>query len=187
MTTKFLLPVLLALCGATFVSPALAADYFCRVYSGTDTWEKATVNNGHYKITAADQAAAEKAALSKVAKLKPTATLTRARCETTLAGFAETAAPAPSAPAPAPAPAAPTGGMSTFYCHVYSPNLPGKPGLQMIPAPADKRSEEYAEIWVVPAADIYASTDAAIALAKAEGKEAVDALCEKTINSLLNP
>lgn len=186
MTTKFLLPVLLALCGATFASPALAADYFCRVYSGTDTWEKATVNNGHYKITAADQAAAEKAALSKVAKLKPTAALTRARCETTLAGFTETAAPAaPVAPA-APTPAPSTGDLTSFYCFVYT-KVPGKAGLDMIPAPAGKGTAEYSEIWVVPAADVHASTDAAIALAKAEGKEAVDALCEKTINSLLNP
>ncbi|WP_313462197.1 hypothetical protein [Stenotrophomonas sp.] len=117
MIIKLIVPVLLALCGAGFASSAQAADYFCRVYSGTDTWEKSTVNQGHYKASGATVAQAETAALATGKRNKPNVTLTRARCETSIAAF-DSAVPAP-APAPTPAPPPATGAGETYYCLIY--------------------------------------------------------------------
>lgn len=178
MNTKLILAVLLMLCGAALTPSAYAAEYFCRVYSGTDTWVKSTVNNGHYKSTGADKAATEKAVLAKTAKARPDANLTSARCELAVADFntaSATSAPAAAAAA-APAPAA---GGSTFYCVVYKED-----GSQISP-PADKAAEHNA--WKVPSASLAASESDAVTLAKASAAgDADSAICGSSMEKLMN-
>lgn len=181
MIIKLIVPVLLALCGAGFVSSAQAADYFCRVYSGTDTWEKSTVNEGHYKITAADAAAAETAALKKATGIKKGVTLTRARCETSLAGFAgATTAPAAApAPAPAPAPSPATGAGKTYYCNIY------KNGNEFVEPTAAHDAGQ--SIWKIELDTTPMDLeDKAMAFAKSLTNEnPTSAVCESSIKILL--
>lgn len=139
MNVKILFAALLALCGAAFASSVHAGDYFCRVYSGTDTWEKAPPykgKEGHYKFTAADPAAAAAAAVAK-AQANHTAKLTNARCETSIAAF-DTAAAAGTAAPPSPVPAAsqPAHGDTQWYCMAFSADG------NRLPAPATAAAGE---------------------------------------------
>lgn len=167
MNMKTLQAVLLMLLGTCVMCPAQAADYFCRVYSGTDTWEKSTVNNGHYKVTAADQAAAEKAALSKAGKLKSGVPLTRARCETTQAGFASVAAAA------TPSTTTESGG-KPFYCMAYSEDG------DRLPAPGSAGAAAQDGYYRVNAADNVKADAAALPLAKQHDPRVDSVECEQS-------
>ncbi len=184
MKTKLMLSALLALCGVVAVSSAQAADFRCMVYSGADgtTLEKSTNKDGAYVVTAADAKAAEAGALKKAAPYKKGVTLTRAECSA--AGTASNAEPAA---APTSTTAQPAGDTKPYYCFVYQNGAAGQMGLDHIPAPAGKVAPEDKRIWIVPVAAGGDSEQTAIALAKSLGKPAVDAMCEASAKSLMNP
>ncbi len=179
MIIKLIVPVLLALCGAGLASPAQAADYFCRVYSGTDTWEKSTVNQGHYKASGATVAQAEAAALATGKRNKPNANLTRARCETSIAAF-DSAVPAPApAPVPAPSPSSSTGAGKTYYCNIY------QNGNEFVKPAAGHDAGQ--NIWKIELDTTPMDLeDKAMAFAKSFKNPNVDsAICESSIKILL--
>lgn len=184
MNIKFVIPALLALCGAAYVSPVHAVDYTCLVYSGADggKLEKSDQPGGVYKIKADDQAKAEAKALSAATGYKKgKVTLTKAQC-TAVAGASSTApsepvssttAPAPAAaPAPAPAPPA-AGGGKTMYCMIYDADN------QFVYPPKDHTAEDM--IWAVPVTSIQTADDEAVKFAQAQGKSADSAMCEGSV------
>lgn len=176
MIIKLIVPVLLALCGASFASSAQAADYFCHVYSG-DTLQPSTAKDGHYKATAADAAAAEQAVLKKVAGIKKGVTLTRARCETSQAALASAPTAAAAVSAPAPAPSAPATAGTTYYCWIYK-------GNELLPPAAGHDAGN--EIWKVQAASPAELEDAAVALAKSfNHPDADSAMCRGSVERLM--
>ncbi len=183
MNIKPFLAVLLMLCGAGLLSSAHAADYRCLVYSGADGSKLEETSNGDrgYAVTAADLKAAEAGALKKGAQFKKGVVLTRAEC--TLAGA--TSGTATSQPAATASTAAPATGGGQYYCLIYSAQVPGQMGLPKIPAPAGKGVPEHADIWAIPGSGV--SEEAAVEYAKAAGKPAVEAFCEASVNSLMNP
>ncbi|MFG3448603.1 hypothetical protein ACGFZ3_08460 [Stenotrophomonas sp. NPDC047960] len=124
MTIKFVLPALLVLCGAAYVSPVHAADYRCMVFSGADgkTPEASSNADGKYAIKAADLKAAEAGALAAATRYKKNSvTLTKAQCDA-VAGATNTATSAPTTSTD-PTPTAPstpaTGATSTYRCAVH--------------------------------------------------------------------
>lgn len=181
MNIKFVLPALLALCGAAYVSPVHAVDYTCLVYSGADggKLEKSDQPGGVYKIKADDQAKAEAKALSAATGYKKgKVTLTKAQC-TAVAGASSTAPSEPvsstTAPAPAAAPSAPattSGEGKTMYCMIYE-------GSQDLAPPSALAADP--KIWRVSAKSIQTSEDDAVALAKAQGMNADSAMCEGSV------
>jgi hypothetical protein len=174
MNIRATLAVLLTLCGVSVLSSAHAADFYCRVYSGTDTWEKATVNQGHYKYSAADKAAAEAGVLKKVAGLKTGVTLTRADCRSGVADFTTTAAAPATTPAPAPA-----AGGTRFYCMVYEEGT-----NDQLKAPAGMGEQDV--VWWVPAAQYSDAQGAAVALANSKGLKADSAECSTSLKGLMS-
>mgnify|MGYP003579003878 CR=1 FL=1 len=98
MNIKFVLPALLVLCGAAYMSPVHAADYRCMVFSGADGGKPEASSNadGKYAIKAADLKAAEAGALAAATRYKKNSvTLTKAQCDA-VAGASSTAASAPA-------------------------------------------------------------------------------------------
>lgn len=185
MNIKFVLPALLVLCGAAYVSPVHAIEYRCMVFSGADGGKPEASSNpdGKYAIKAADPKAAEAGALAAATRYKKGAvTLTKAQCDVDSSkSSAAASAPATTttAPAPAAAPApAPAGGAKTMYCAVYD-------GNEFVDPPAAYSEEK--NIWKVAATSIQASEDEAVALAKAQGMNADSAMCAGSVASLKNP
>ena len=184
MIIKLIVPVLLALCGASFASSAQAADYFCHVHSG-DTLQPSTAKDGHYKSTGANVAEAEQAVLKKVTGIKKTVTLTRARCETSQAALANpptapatATAPIPAA-APTPAPSTTTTGGKTYYCNIY------KNGNEFVEPTAAHDAGQ--SIWKIQLDTTPMELeDKAMAFAKSLTNEnPTSAVCESSIKILL--
>lgn len=188
MNIKFVIPALLALCGAAYVSPVHAVEYRCMVYSGADGGKPEASSNpdGKYAIKAADPKAAEAGALAAATRYKKGAvTLTKAQCDvdSSKSGTAAstqastTTAPAPAAapePAPAPAPAPPAaGGGKTMYCMIYDADN------EFVMPPKEHEAEDM--IWKVPVSSIQTADQDAVKFAQAQGKKAGDAVCEGSV------
>ncbi|HDS0921621.1 TPA: hypothetical protein QDZ10_000047 [Stenotrophomonas maltophilia] len=124
MNIKFVLPALLALCGAAYMSPVHAADYRCMVFSGADGGKPEASSNadGKYAIKAADLKAAEAGALAAATRYKKNSvTLTKAQCDA-VAGASSTATSAPATttdPTPPPSSASATGATKDYRCAVH--------------------------------------------------------------------
>jgi hypothetical protein len=181
MNIKFVLPALLALCGAAYVSPVHAAVYRCMVYSGADgqTRQESTNNDAKYEVKANSLEEAQAAAIKKVSGIKK-ATMTRAQCDldssksgTASAPATSTTAPAPAAaPAPAPAPPA-TGGGKTMYCMIYDDSN------EFVMPPKEHEAENM--IWKVPVSSIQTADDDAKKFVQALGKNVDSAMCEGSV------
>lgn len=191
MNIKFVLPALLVLCGAAYMSPVHAADYRCMVFSGADGGKPEASSNadGKYAIKAADLKAAEAGALAAATRYKKNSvTLTKAQCDA-VAGASSTATSAPATttdPAPANTPASPppTGGKQ-MYCLVFEQDT-----NQQLKPPGDVIAKDSAgkpvtdNVWLVPTASVSASEDDAVALAKSKGMKADSAMCAGSLESL---
>lgn len=124
MTIKFLLPALLALCGAANMPSVHAADYRCMVFSGADgkTPEASSNADGKYAIKAADLKAAEAGALAAATRYKKNSvTLTKAQCDE-VAGASSTATSAPTTTTdrtPTAPSTPPTGATKGYRCAVH--------------------------------------------------------------------
>ena len=124
MNIKFVLPALLVLCGAAYMSPVHAADYRCMVFSGADGGKPEASSNadGKYAIKAADLKAAEAGALAAATRYKKNSvTLTKAQCDA-VAGASSTATSAPATttdPTPPPSSTSATGATKDYRCAVH--------------------------------------------------------------------
>jgi len=177
MNIKFVLPALLALCGAACISAAHAAEYRCMVFSGADgsKVEGSTNPDGKYLINAADLKAAESGALAAATRYKKgKVTLTKAQCDA-VTGSSSTAASEPAstttAPAPAPAPTATTssvaGSGTSYYCAVWDAD-----GARLEASSADSGT------YKITAANSSAAEDLAVAAARKQHAGADSAQCE---------
>lgn len=180
MNIKFVLPALLALCGAACISPVHAAEYRCMVFSGADgsKVEGSTNPDGKYLIKAADLKAAEAGALAAATRYKKgSVTLTKAQCDA-VTGTSSTATSEPTstttAPVPAPAPAGTTspaaGSGKSYYCAVWDAD-----GGRLQASSADQGT------YRITAADSSAAEDLAVAAAKKQHAGADSAQCETSL------
>lgn len=175
MNIKFVLPALLALCGAFYMSPVHAAEYRCMVFSGADgsKVEGSSNEDGKYLIKAADLKAAEAGALAAATRYKKgKVTLTKAQCDP-VTGTSSTAASEPTSTttAPVPAPAATTspaaGSGTSYYCAVWDAD-----GARLEASSADSGT------YRITAANSSAAEDLAVAAARKQHAGADSAQCE---------